>query len=79
MKYAFDDKTKGLIKISTQVKEGIANLIIADNGKGLPESINIENSTGFGLILVGMLARQLNGKIKFENENGTKIVLEFKI
>lgn len=79
MKYAFDDKTKGLIKISTQVKEGIATLIIADNGKGLPESINIENSTGFGLILVGMLARQLNGKIKFENENGTKIVLEFKI
>jgi two-component sensor histidine kinase len=50
---------------------------MADNGIGMPEAVNFENSTGLGLRLIGMLAKQLAGKIRIERGNGTKIILEF--
>ncbi len=79
MKYAFTNKQEGLIVISAAIKDGTASVIIQDNGNGIPDSINFENSTGFGLILVGELTKQLEGNIKIERSKLTKIILEFKI
>ena len=79
MKYAFTDRSDGLITISAFQKDNTNTFVIQDNGNGIPESVDIENSTGFGLMLVAMLTRQLEGKIRMECEKGTKIVLEFKI
>jgi len=41
--------------------------------------VNANNSTGFGLTIVKMLAEQLDGNFSTENENGTKSVLKFEI
>jgi hypothetical protein len=38
-------------------------IIIGDDGIGMPESVGIESSTGFGLMLVGILMRHLNGEM----------------
>jgi two-component sensor histidine kinase len=51
---------------------------IADNGNGMPRSVDFENSTGFGLVLVKALTQQIGGTIGIERGNGTKIRLEFK-
>jgi two-component sensor histidine kinase len=48
-----------------------------DNGNGMPESVDFENSTGFGLGIVWGMTNQLRGSIRIEREHGTKIVLEF--
>jgi two-component sensor histidine kinase len=53
-------------------------LIIEDNGDGMPEGIDFKNSTGFGLMLVGMLTEQLEGTIRIERGEGTRIILEFE-
>jgi two-component sensor histidine kinase len=78
MKYAFAGRREGRITIQAYKKNELAVCIIQDNGNGLPESIDFKNSKGFGLSLVEMLNKQLNGNLKVERLNGTKIILEFK-
>jgi PAS domain S-box-containing protein len=77
MKYAFTDKSKGMISVSVQLKEGHVTMTLWDNGIGIPVSIDFENSTGFGLTLVQALAAQLYGKIRIERAGGTRVVLDF--
>ncbi len=90
MKYAFTDRDGGLITVGAFLTESDSawpafnpasriKIIIQDNGSGLPESVDFENSTGFGLQLVSMLTKELNGTIRIERGNGTKIILEFEI
>ncbi|MBA4418243.1 MAG: histidine kinase, partial [Syntrophus sp. (in: bacteria)] len=54
-------------------------LTVQDNGIGIPPSIDTANATGFGLQLVDMLVRQLDGTIRIEREKGTRFILEFDI
>ncbi len=79
MKYAFPDGTPGHIIVSASVINDNAIIVIEDNGSGLPENIDINNSNGFGLCLVGILTEQLKGSIKIERINGTRFILEFKV
>jgi two-component sensor histidine kinase len=46
---------------------------------GIPESVDFENTGGFGPGLVDMLAGQIGGTIRIERNNGTKFILEFII
>ncbi len=77
MKYAFVGRKNGLITISLTRQNDVVTLILQDNGNGIPESINLENSPGFGLMLIGILTKQLKGKISLERIEGTKVTLEF--
>ncbi len=79
MKYAFKGRESGVIKTSASVKDNRAVLIIKDNGIGIPESVTFENSTGFGMQLVGMLTEQIGGSIRIERGDGTKFVIEFGV
>ncbi len=76
MKYAFIGKPGGTVTISATKIENRITFIVADNGIGMPESVNFDSSTGFGLMLVRELTRQLNGTIRIERSEGTKMILE---
>jgi two-component sensor histidine kinase len=77
MKYAFTGKILGVITVSAFLRGKKVFLSIEDNGNGMPETVDFENSPGFGLMLVGLLTKQLRGTIRIERSQGTKIVLEF--
>jgi len=79
LKYAFTDKESGSIHLSLTQTDGRVSLVVQDNGSGMPESIDFNNTTGFGLKLVGRLMKQLHGDIRIEREKGTRIILEFTI
>jgi two-component sensor histidine kinase len=79
MKYAFPSGERGIIEISASLNERHAVFTVRDNGVGIPETIAIQNTTGFGLQLIGMLADQLDGSIRIERDKGTKFVLEFDV
>jgi two-component sensor histidine kinase/HAMP domain-containing protein len=79
MKYAFTGRDGGSIVVSAFLKGTVVSIEIQDNGNGLPESVNFENSTGFGLQLIGMLVKELHGTIRIVRGNGTGIILEFEI
>ena len=79
MKYAFIGRTEGRIVFSTGLENGKAVVAIADDGNSMPESVDFGHSTGFGLILVDALTKQLGGSIRIERSNGTKITLEINM
>ncbi|MGA9293143.1 MAG: PAS domain S-box protein [Ignavibacteriaceae bacterium] len=77
LKYAFAGG-KGKIDIIFCRNASMYTLIIKDNGKGLPEDFDPENSASFGLTLVYAFANQLQGDIQITgNSGGTQARLRF--
>lgn len=79
MKYAFDNVSEGLICLSLTEKDNKVTVVYRDNGPGLPDSVDFENSTGFGMELVKMLVQQIGGTISLEGGEGSRFVLEFHV
>ncbi|MCO6499642.1 MAG: PAS domain S-box protein [Vicingus serpentipes] len=79
LKYAFTEGVKGVINIELFIKEENVNLIIKDNGVGLPTEIDFQNTETLGLQLVMSLIEQINGTIKLLKEKkGTGYIITFK-
>ncbi len=79
MKYAFTIGNVGIIIVSAALNGKTAVFSVQDNGISIPESIEFEKSSGFGLSLVKMLMIQIDGSVCIERDNGTKVILEFNL
>jgi len=84
LKYAFPDDRKGNITIdfhpdNGQESGGQLNLVVDDNGVGLPQNINVHNTESLGLQLVNTLVQQLNGTVQLFRGEGTRFVIRFKL
>jgi two-component sensor histidine kinase len=80
IKYAFTGAHTGQNKISIAMKrkeDDHLQMIIEDNGRGLPADLLKGGGAGFGLRLLFGLTEDLGGNLVISNENGTKIILEF--
>lgn len=64
IKYAFVGKTSGQVSIEAQVVGEKYQLVLADNGVGLPQGFNVQEITSLGLRLVQGLVQQLQGKFE---------------
>jgi len=75
-----EDGRKGMIRVSLHLKEDdMIELIVSDNGIGIPESIDFRNSESLGLQLVTNLTTyQLKGKIELLKGRGTTFKICFK-
>ncbi len=79
VKYAFNDLKIGKIDISLDQKnENEYQLVIRDNGAGIPEEYINGNKETLGVELINILSEQLGGKANFKNEEGAVITIEFK-
>jgi two-component system, sensor histidine kinase PdtaS len=78
LKYAFPASSQGEINIHLEEKGDKLLLKVADNGIGLKNNSEIRG-TGFGSQLIGLLCRQLEGKMILSQEGGTQIKFEFQI
>jgi len=80
LKHAFPDGRKGEIKVFLgQIGENEFELVVHDDGIGIPEGIDFDNSNTLGLHLVKILAEnQLHGEINVDRENGTGFKINFK-
>lgn len=81
IKYAFPDDRKGEIKVSLRLNdENMIELVVSDNGVGIPEDVDFRNSESLGLRLVTKLAEdQLHGKIDIDRSNGTEFKIKFEV
>ncbi len=77
MKYAFEGRQTGTIRVSASRVGSKARITVEDDGAGVPEDINFDNSPGFGLMLVRTLTEQIGGTIRIERSRGTVVILEF--
>lgn len=72
-KYAFDDK--GTINIEMKDQGQSYLLTLSDNGKGLPKDFNIEETQTFGLRIMKLLTKQLDGLFELKNNNGVTLTI----
>ena len=79
LKYAFEPEEKGFISIQIKEVNKTVHLVVEDNGKGIPEEIDFKNTESLGLQLVVTLVEQLDGKIEYKNDEGTKFLITFEI
>jgi two-component sensor histidine kinase len=78
LKYAFPGGRKGDIRIEMQQVENGVRLIFEDNGIGFPGDVDFHATQTFGLKLVQMLVKQLDGSIEQFLDSGTRYVIMFK-
>jgi PAS domain S-box-containing protein len=81
LKYAFPDGKKGEISIAIHpIDKNEMELIVNDNGVGLPEEIDIKHTESLGLHLVTILVEdQLQGDIKLDRTGGTRFYIRIKV
>jgi two-component sensor histidine kinase len=81
MKHAFQSETEPIIVVSIHfTKQDRVELIVRDNGSGLPVAINFYRADTLGLKLVRILAvEQLGGELEILREQGTTFFLRFNI
>ena len=79
IKYAFDASCDTpAISVGTSLGlDGYITLLISDNGKGLPASIDPETAVTLGLQLIVSLSRQLRGTWHLSREHGTTWTIRF--
>ena len=79
-KHAFSEEQGGSVSLSLSGLEGDElELIVQDDGKGLPPEIDIRNSPSLGLELaVAAVTDELGGSIEVERDSGTRFIIRFK-
>jgi two-component sensor histidine kinase len=86
LKHAFTEKQEGEIRIqlcreeqNDEMHNSLFSLTVSDNGKGIPEDLEIENVESLGLQLVITLVDQLDGEIGLNRDHGTEFRITFNI
>jgi len=79
--HAFKKGKEGRIEISLKRSDdGMVFIGVKDDGVGFPERIDINRADSLGLKLMRNLVHdQLKGKIQFKHDDGTGVIIEFKI
>jgi PAS domain S-box-containing protein len=78
LKYAFPDGINGKLKVSMKKYGDKFELIVCDNGIGLPKDLDFKNTESLGLQLVNSLVDQIDGEIKLNKSHGTEFKIIFK-
>ena len=82
LKYAFPKTWQGngeiYISMSTTKGDNV-QLIICDNGFGIPKNLDFRNTESLGLHLMTVLVEdQLDGKINLNRKEGTQFQINFR-
>ena len=79
LKYAFPDgKGKLSIQFHRLKAKDEFELVISDDGVGLPEDLDFRKAKSLGLHLVNSLIEQLDGTIELDRSHGSKFTIQFK-
>ena len=81
LKHAFPGDRPGELRIIIQeTKSKEIEIVVRDNGLGLPDDVDIHQSRSMGLYLVnGLVKKQLEGQIEVRRDNGTEFRIKFPV
>src|SRR5271157_371534 len=77
LKHAFPDGRKGEVSVSLKPDNETITLVVADNGIGIPDTIDFRNTESLGFQLVTALVDQLGGTIELARNKGTTFIISF--
>ena len=79
LKHAFPQNRKGEVKIAlSAINADEFELIVSDDGVGIPADVDFENTGSFGLYLINLLVEQLDGTIDLDRDGGTAFRIRFR-
>jgi PAS domain S-box-containing protein len=81
LKHAFPGDGPGELRIIIhETKNKEIEIIVRDNGFGLPDGVDIHQPRSMGLYLVnGLVKKQLEGQIEVRRDNGTEFRIKFPL
>jgi len=81
-KHGFNGRPKGEIAVLLSESDGTVELVIQDDGVGLPADFDPSRQTTLGMTLIKTLIQQIGGKLQVvsrgDGEIGTKFIVNFK-
>jgi two-component sensor histidine kinase len=78
LKHAFKDLDRsGTITINFRGTGCQYVLEIQDDGVGLPSGFTLDSSSSMGMEIVTILTQQLDGRLQFESDHGTRFEISF--
>jgi len=79
LKHAFPAGRKGTIRIILAcAQDNAVELVVRDDGRGIPPELDWQNTGSLGLKLVRILASQLKGELEFKSGHGSEFRLKFR-
>jgi two-component sensor histidine kinase len=79
IKYAFDHRGGKVLISIHQLEDQQLELVVKDNGKGLPENFDLAASSTLGMEMMRGLGKQLRGKLEVSNRDGVTLQLVFPL
>ena len=76
-KYAFKFNFNPKLTISILKTNQNYKLVYTDNGKGIPDNMDFENSGTLGLELIKILSDQLQGNVSYEKTDLSTFTINF--
>jgi PAS domain S-box-containing protein len=78
--HAFPHRDAGIIDISfRRLKNKSFEMVVRDNGIGLPKDIEVKKAESLGLKLITILTEQLNGQLSINIKDGTEFIIGFPV
>lgn len=75
IKHGFLDQPHPKIVVSLRNTPEAVEVSVSDNGSGMPKALTQGDRSTLGMTLVEVLAEQIDGKIGFESDGGTRATL----
>lgn len=76
--YAWDEGESGEFLVSLKTVDNHVTLIVADNGKGLPDDFNIDTVNSLGFTIIDSLVDQLEGTLIRLDQRGAAFQIDFE-
>jgi PAS domain S-box-containing protein len=77
LKHAFPNEREGRVQVSLHRANEDLQLVVADDGIGMPADFNVEDSNTLGMQLVTTLVEQLDGRLDIVRQHGTQFKIQF--
>ena len=78
LKHGFNGRKKGTISLHTYTDGQNIILIYQDDGKGLPQTFDIDNDETIGIQLIKGLTEQIDGQLTLKSYNPPIFIIKFK-
>jgi PAS domain S-box-containing protein len=79
LKHAFPEGSGGEITVEMHpLEQHAVQIVVKDNGRGMPKDLDIKRPIGMGLQIVNMLVNQLEGSIEVQRNGGTIVRIVIK-
>jgi two-component sensor histidine kinase len=75
LRHAFPGGRRGTVAITAERAGSVLEVRFSDDGDGLPDSVDIGSSTGFGMQLVGSLANQHGFTVSIDRTTGSAFTI----